>query len=142
MAWLLWLGLVLCLVTATAVGVLAYGSRRWAYTTRTLTRRLEAARIDEKVSPPSPVRFDSRELEGLPVPVQRYFRAVLKDGQPIIAAATVEPSGIFNLCATEERWKPFTSRQRIVTRRPDFLWDAQVSMLPGSGLCFTWRAIR
>jgi len=30
-----------------------------------------------------------------------------------------------------EQWKPFTSRQRIVTRRPGFLWDAQVSMLPG-----------
>jgi hypothetical protein len=131
MTWLLWLGLVLCLPAVAAVGLSAYGSNRWTDATRTLTRRLEAARIDEKVRPPSPARFDSRELEGLPAPVQRYFRAVLKDGQPIIAAVTVELVGTFNLSATGEQWKPFISRQRVVTRRPGFLWDAQVAMLPG-----------
>jgi hypothetical protein len=131
MTWLLWLGLVLCLLAVAAVGLSAYGSNRWTDATRTLTRRLEAARIDEKVRPPSPARFDSRELEGLPAPVQRYFRAVLKDGQPIIAAVTVELVGTFNLSATGEQWKPFISRQRVVTRRPGFLWDAQVAMLPG-----------
>ena len=131
MTWLLWLGLVLCLLAVAAVGLSAYGSNRWTDATRTLTRRLEAARIDEKVRPPSPARFDSRELEGLPAPVQRYFRAVLKDGQPIIAAVTVELAGTFNLSATGEQWKPFTSRQRVVTRRPGFLWDAQVAVLPG-----------
>lgn len=131
MAWLLWIGLVLSLLAIAAVGLCAYGSKRWAESMRILTGRLEAGRIDEKVRPPSPARFDSRELEGLPAPVQRYFRAVLKEGQPIIAAVTVELAGTFNLSATEERWKPFTSRQRIVTRRPGFLWDARVSMLPG-----------
>jgi len=131
MTWLLWIGLVLSLLAIGAVGLSAYGSKRWADATRTLTNRLEAGRIDEKVRPPSPMRFNSRELEGLPAPVQRYFRAALKEGQPIIAALTVELVGTINLSATEERWKPFTSRQRIVTRRPGFLWDAQVSMLPG-----------
>jgi hypothetical protein len=133
MTWLLWLGLVLCLLVVVAVGLSAYGSTRWTDTTRTLTSRLEAARIDEKVQSPSPPRYDSRELEGLPAPVQRYFRAVLKEGQPVIAAATVELGGTFNMSATGEQWKPFTSRQRVVTRRPGFLWDAQVSMLPGGG---------
>ena len=129
--WLLWLGLVLCLLVIAVVGLSVFGTRRWTDTTRTLTSSLEAARIDEKVRPPSPARFDSRELEGLPAPVQRYFHAVLKGGQPIIAAATVELAGTFNLSATDEQWKPFTSRQRVITRRPGFLWDAQVSMLPG-----------
>jgi hypothetical protein len=131
MTWLLWIGLVLGLLAVAAVGLSAYGAKRWTESMRMLTGRLEAGRIDEKVRPPSPARFDSRELDGLPAPVQRYFRAVLKEGQPIIAAVTVELAGTFNLSATEERWKPFTSRQRIVTRRPGFLWDAQVSMLPG-----------
>ena len=125
-----WLGLVLCMLAVAAVGVLAYGSRRWADTIRKLTGRLEAARIDGKPGPQSPQRFDAHELESLPAPVQRYFSAALKDGQPIIAAATVELSGTINLSGTEEQWKPFTSRQRIVTRRPGFLWDAKVSMLP------------
>ena len=56
---------------------------------------------------------------------------MLKEGQPIIRAASVELAGKFNMSATGEQWKPFTSQQRVVTRRPGFLWDAQVSLLPG-----------
>ena len=131
MTWLLWLGLLPCLLAVAAVGISAYGSHRWADATLTLTRELEAARIDAKFKPSCPTRYDSRELEGLPAPAQRYFHAVLKEGQPVITAATVELAGTFNLSATDAQWKPFTSRQRVVTRRPGFLWDAQVSMLPG-----------
>lgn len=131
MTWLLWLGLVLCLLVVVALGLSAYGTTRWTDTTRSLTSTLEAARIDEKAQSPSPARYDSRELEGLPAPVQRYFRAVLKDGQPIITAVTLELAGTFNMSPTGEQWKPFTSQQRVVTRRPGFLWDAQVAMLPG-----------
>jgi hypothetical protein len=39
--------------------------------------------------------------------------------------------GQFNLAAKGENWKPFTSTQRVVTRRPGFLWDAKVMMMPG-----------
>ncbi len=131
MTWMLWFGLVLCLLVATAAGLHAYGVKRWAGAMRTLTGRLEAARIEDQARQPSPARFDSSELEGLPGPVQRYFRAALREGQPIIAAASVELAGSINLSATEARWKPFTSGQRVVTRRPGFLWNAQVSMLPG-----------
>ena len=131
MTWPLWLGLVLCLLVVVAVGFSAFGSTRWTDTSRTLTRRLEATRIDDRAQSPSPQRYDSRELEGLPAPVQRYFRAALRDGQSLVAAATVELAGTFNMSATGGQWKPFTSRQRVVTRGPGFLWDAQVSVLPG-----------
>jgi hypothetical protein len=131
MTWLLWFGLALCSLMVVAVGLCAYGSKQWIESMQTLTSKLEAARIDEKAQSASPPRYDSRELKGLPAPVQRYLRTVLKEGQPIIAAVAVKLAGTINLSAAEERWKPFTSRQRIVTRRPGFLWDAQVSMLPG-----------
>jgi hypothetical protein len=49
----------------------------------------------------------------------------------MIVAATVEHAGMFNMSATGEQWKPFTSRQRVVTRRPGFLWDARIAMFPG-----------
>ena len=94
-------------------------------------RQLESGSVDVQGRLPSPARFDAHELEGLPAPVQRYFRAVLTDGQPIIAAATLEMTGTMNMSATAEQWKPFTSRQRVVTRKPGFLWDAQVDMFPG-----------
>jgi hypothetical protein len=71
-----------------------------------------------------------REISGLPAPVQRYFRTVLTDGAPIVAAATVEDSGTFNMSEGADQWKPFTSKQRVVTRSPGFVWDGQVAMLP------------
>lgn len=49
---------------------------------------------------------------------------MLKHGQPIVAAARVEHTGTFNMGEGADRWKPFTSTQRVVTRRPGFDWDA------------------
>ena len=129
--WLLWLVLALSVLAAAVAGVSAYGTRRWTDTATVLLKKLEATRIDDADRPPAAARFDSRELRGLPAPVQRYFGAALKEGQPIITAATLELAGTFNLSATAEQWKPFTSRQRIITRRPGFLWDAKIAMLPG-----------
>ncbi len=65
------------------------------------------------------------------MPVQRYFRTVLKEGQSMIASANIEMTGTMNMSATTERWKPFTSHQRVVTGKPSFLWDAKVHLFPG-----------
>ena len=110
-------------VGAIAYGLAAYGAVRWAESTRKLLLRLESTRL-----PATTPRYDARELEGLPAPVQRYFRAVLKDGQPIVSAATVEHVCTFNLKQPGEQWKPFTSSQRVVTRRPGFVWSAAPSI--------------
>jgi hypothetical protein len=40
-------------------------------------------------------------------------------------------TGTFNMSATEDQWKLFTSRQRVTNRPPGFLWDARIAMLPG-----------
>jgi hypothetical protein len=127
MTWLLWLGGLLGVLLVIAFGLRMVGANRWAELIRAHASQLESGRVNA----PSAARFDARELEGLPAPVQRYFRAVLTDGQPIIAAATVEMAGTINMSATAEQWKPFTSHQRVVTRRPGFLWDAEVDMFPG-----------
>lgn len=123
---MIWIGLALCAIAAVVIGLGFYGAARWADSTRTLLIKLEDTRVPVAIT-----RYHSRELEGLPATVQRYFRAVLKEGQPVILAATVKLAGTFNMSATGEQWKPFTSRQRVITHRPGFLWDAQVSMLPG-----------
>ncbi len=128
----MWLGLSLAVLAIGAVGLTVQGKRRWAGEVEALQASLEAGRLDSKSGPVLlPTRYDARELEGLPAPVQRYLRTVLKDGQPIITAVTIDLGGTFNMSATGEQWKPFTSRQRVVTRRPGFLWDARIAMLPG-----------
>ena len=103
----------------------AIGKRTWSGQTRDLLERLQAARI----VPPT-THFDACELDGLPPVVQRYFRIALPDGAPIITAVSVDHSGSFNMGETKDNWQPFTSRQRVVTRRPGFVWDGQIHMGP------------
>jgi hypothetical protein len=124
--WIAWLALAFVSLATAAIGIAAYGRSRWTASTQALIGELEATR-----QPPPAARYDARELEGLPAPVQRYFRAALKDGQPIVTAATIDLAGSFNLSPTSERWKPFTSMQRAVTRRPGFVWDGHVALAPG-----------
>ncbi|OGB81423.1 MAG: hypothetical protein A2496_14110 [Burkholderiales bacterium RIFOXYC12_FULL_60_6] len=131
----MWLGVAMVVLVVLALGLRAVGAVRWVELVRTHTSQLESGRVDAPGRLPSPARFDTHELEGLPAPVQRYFRAVLTDGQPIIATATINMTGSMNLSATVEQWKPFTSLQRVVTRRPGFLWDARVAMFPGVPAC-------
>ena len=126
MTWIIGLGLALAAIAAVMVGLAAYGAARWADATKRLVLRLEGARMPAITS-----RYDAHELDRQPTPVQRYFRAVLKDGQPIVSAVTVEHTGTFNLKQPGEQWKPFTSRQRVVTRRPGFVWNARIAMVPG-----------
>jgi len=126
MLWITWLVVAVGVLAAVALGLAVYGNARWAESTRKLLTLLEATRLV-----PTASHYDARELEGLPAPIQRYFRAVLKDGQRLITAATVEHTGTFNVSQAGEQWKSFTSQQRVVTRRPGFLWDARLEIVPG-----------
>jgi hypothetical protein len=120
------LGIVLLALIALLVIAFVAGALRWSAGTRDLRARLEAAR-----QPIEPRTVNFRELDGLPAPVARYFRAALTDGQPMIAGARVRHRGTFNMGEQADSWRPFTSDQLVVTRRPGFDWDARISMLPG-----------
>lgn len=126
MTWLTWLFLIVAALALIFVGLTAVGGMRWTGATQAILARLEAKRL-----PAAPARYDPREIEGLPAPVQRYFSTVLTPGQAIVTAATLEHTGRFNLSATGEQWKPFTSRQRVIVQRPGFLWDARIALAPG-----------
>jgi len=126
MTWTIWLGLALIATVVAVIGLVAFGAKRWADTTTKLVRRLEGTRL-----PATILCYDAQETDGLPEPVKRYFRAVLKDGQPFVSAASVEHVGTFNLKQPGEQWKPFTSMQRVLTRRPGFVWNGRIAMFPG-----------
>lgn len=117
------------LVAAVGLGLLALpllGAYRWTGRTRELRARLESGR-----RPAYPPTVDFNELGGLPSPVRRYFHTALTDGQQLVSAANVEHVGRFNVRESGARWAPFTSTQRVVTRRPGFVWDGRIRMLPG-----------
>jgi hypothetical protein len=113
-------------IGALAAAALVAGPVRWQAGTRRLRSRLEAGRV-----PVYPSRVQFSELEGLPEPVARYFRVVLRDGQPMIAGLRVRHRGTFNMGRGTDWWRPFSSEQRVIVRRPGFDWNARVRMLPG-----------
>jgi hypothetical protein len=123
--WKMILLIILGLSVVIAIA-LVYGYSRWQSDTKEMHAKLEAARL------PIGVRtYNPDELIGLPAPVQRYFRAVLKDGQPMVLAVSVEHSGTFNMSETGEQWKPFTSTQRVIIHPPGFDWEGRIAMMPG-----------
>jgi hypothetical protein len=113
------------LLLVLAVAVLLAGAR-WRSATARLVARLQAASGDG-----APAVYSSSELDGLPAPVARYLRTVLKDGQPIPRRARIEQHGTFAVKATPDGWRPFTAVQQFAARPAGFVWDARIRMAPG-----------
>jgi hypothetical protein len=121
-----WALIIVLGLGAAYAAAFAFGAWRWSVAIRNLVAQLNAGRVASATN-----RYAETELAGLPAPVQRYFRAVLTDGQPIVTAVTLTQSGMFNLGKTADQWKPFTATQAFATARPGFVWDANITMLPG-----------
>jgi len=49
----------------------------------------------------------------------------------MVSGVRVRHTGTFNMGETSEQWKPFTSDQRVITRRPGFDWNGRVAVMPG-----------
>jgi hypothetical protein len=82
---------------AAAAAVATIGLHRWAEGARELRGRLRAARL-----PVLPRSVDFREIEGLPAPVQAYFCAALREGQPMVAGARVRHHGTLPMSSRNE----------------------------------------
>ena len=119
------LSMIIAVITVAVVAAVVCGNARWKLSTTQFLNRLDAAQVKQ-----APQFFSTKELEGLSVPVKRYFATVLKGGQPIVKAATVVHRSTFNMGETTDNWKPFSSTQRVITSRRGFDWDARVMMFP------------
>lgn len=117
---------LLAALVAVLAGARALGGHRWDSETQGLRARLDAARM-----PVRPQTVSFRELEGLPAPVQGFFRAALTEGQPMVAEVHLRHTGTFNLGDVADQWKPFRSDQKVVAQRPGFDWDGRIAMMPG-----------
>jgi hypothetical protein len=111
------------------------GSLRWRARTDVLVGRLCGS-----VSPPvatrgtggAPRTGPDLDLDGLPSPVARYFRAVLSDSSPPVALARLEQRGQFLIRPGDpDGWRPFTAVEYFATRPAGFVWDARIRMAPG-----------
>lgn len=121
-----WIALIIVSIIVCIGLATIYGRLRWQSSTAKLRTKLASGRriIQPKI-------YNQKQIEGLPASVQRFFRTVLKDGQPIVAAVKLSHQGQFNMSETEAKWSPFTSTQVVITQRPGFDWDARIQVAPG-----------
>jgi hypothetical protein len=118
--------IVLIVIALAAAGAIVYGDSSWQEETKILHAKMQAVRL-----PIAPTAYDAREIETLPAPVKRYFRAVLQEGQAMIASVHVVQQGQFRRSETRENWQPFSAAEFVTIRPPSFDWDARVKMTAG-----------
>ncbi|MDQ2771286.1 MAG: hypothetical protein M3Y54_12390 [Bacteroidota bacterium] len=66
--------------------------------------------------------FHEAQLAGLPAPVQRYFRHVLRDGQPYLRGLRLRHGGQFKTDLKKD-WIPIKGEQYITADPPGFIWQ-------------------
>jgi hypothetical protein len=123
--WIQWITIIGVLIIVSLVIAAIYGSNRWQSDTDKLRAKLIGGQREIQ-----PKIYDQREIEGLPDPVQRYFRTVLNDRQAIVAVVKLSQQGQFNMSETENKWSSFTATQLVTTQRLGFNWDARIQMAP------------
>jgi hypothetical protein len=71
--------------------------------------------------------YDSSLLNDFPEPVQRYFRSVLKDGQPYISSVRLEHKGLFKT-DLKKGFIKITGEQYFSVVQPQFIWKGTTMM--------------
>ena len=66
--------------------------------------------------------YHEAELVGLPLPVQRYFRHVLHEGQPHLRGLRLRHGGQFKTDLKKD-WVPIRGEQYITADPPGFIWQ-------------------
>lgn len=89
-----------------------------SFNTNVKTLFQQSDRLDKMV-------FHCKQLSGLPMPVQLYFRHVLKDGQPYINYARLQHQGRFKT-AVDAKWKPISGEEYFTAKKPGFIWKGKI----------------
>ncbi|WP_310394205.1 DUF6544 family protein [Hymenobacter sp.] len=66
--------------------------------------------------------YHETQLAGLPAPVQRYFRHVLRDGQPYLRGLRLRHGGQFKTDLKKD-WMAIEGEQYITADPPGFIWQ-------------------
>ena len=82
----------------------------------------EGSKVQSKI-------FSFNDLEGLPEPVQRYFKYALRDGQEHIRFVRLKQVGEFRM-KENQSWMPIKAEQYFATEDPAFIWRVKFTMAP------------
>ena len=78
-------------------------------------------------SNPTVQKFNYAQTDNLPEPVQRYFKHVLKDGQPYINYIRIKHDGIFK-AGLDKDWMNIRGEQYFTTEKPGFIWNGSTTL--------------
>ncbi len=108
----------LLILSALAVPTVAWLAGRWL-----VARQIRHDVADLfSTAENSPVQtYDPAQLVGLPEPVQRYFRNVLKPGQSYLRTVRLRHDGDFKTDLNGD-WMPITGEEYFRADTPDYIW--------------------
>ena len=89
----------------------------------------EVGMLTEEGSEAQSETFSFNDLEGLPEPVQRYFKYALRDGQEHIRFVRLKQVGEFRM-KENQPWMPIKAEQYFTTKDPTFIWRVKLAMAP------------
>jgi len=72
-------------------------------------------------------KFSYTQLKGLPTPVQRYFKYVLKEGQPYISTIKLTHDGVFKN-EQNKNWFKIKGEQYFTISEPGFVWKGVTNL--------------
>lgn len=116
--------LIIVFLIAAALFYLSWGS----YTEDKLIKSEIQKLLDDAYSPVVRI-FDYSMLEGLPEPVEKYFRNVLPEGTSFIQSVRLEQDG-YLMTKPNGDWKHMTAYQYFSTTEPGFIWRGAMKILP------------
>lgn len=89
----------------------------------------EVSILTEEGSKVQSKTFSFNDLEGLPEPVQRYFKYALRDGQEYIKFVRLKQVGEFRM-KENQPWMSIKAEQYFTTEDPAFIWRVKSTVAP------------
>jgi hypothetical protein len=71
--------------------------------------------------------FRQDQLIGLPEPVQRYFKHVLKEGQPYVSYVRLTHDGKFKM-GLDKKWTKIKGEQYFTAEKPGYIWKGTTTL--------------
>lgn len=116
-------GIMITLVTAGILALAAISAV--LYNRSSFSNELRRLESSQKNPPEKIFKYDM--ISGLPQPVQRYFRNVLRDGQKYVTTAHMTHGGFFRT-APDKDWVDISGEQFYTVDTPGFIWRGKTAM--------------
>ncbi len=118
-------GLIILGLSTLLIVAIIWGQSQWHRDTLAVTEQIKVSSRRQQQS------VDLSEIQDLPVALKKYFHLVLKEGAPIIHAATLTQTGGFRARPEMTDWSTMQATQVFSTAPPAFVWDASISAMQG-----------